>query len=240
MSLPAERCIIRTLTAVFAEERRRPGNAGRQEHSKREPMTAIIDYDAGNLKSVEKALISLGDTPVATRDAQTICRADRVILPGVGAFGEAMRQIRGYGLEEPIREAAAKGTPFLGICLGLQLLFESSEESPGISGLGLLKGQIRRIPAGPDLKIPHIGWNSLEIRPQARLFKGVGEGSYVYFVHSYYLQAANEEIVAATTDYGVHIHASVEAGNVFACQFHPEKSSRVGLQILRNFIELPG
>ena len=128
-------------------------------------MTTIIDYDAGNLNSVEKALIALGETPVATRDAQAIRKADRLILPGVGAFGEAMRQIRGYGLEEPIREAAAKGTPFLGICLGLQLLFEGSEESPGVSGLGLLKGQIRRIPAGPGRKIPHIGWNSLEIRP---------------------------------------------------------------------------
>lgn len=201
-------------------------------------MTTIIDYDAGNLNSVEKALIALGETPVATRDAQAIRKADRLILPGVGAFGEAMRQIRGYGLEEPIREAAAKGTPFLGICLGLQLLFEGSEESPGVSGLGLLKGQIRRIPAGPGRKIPHIGWNSLEIRPQARLFEGIENGAYVYFVHSYYLQAAEEGIVAAAADYGVRIHASVEAGNIFACQFHPEKSSRVGLTILRNFLAL--
>ncbi len=202
-------------------------------------MTAIIDYDAGNLKSVEKALIALGDTPVVTRDPQVIRGAGRVILPGVGAFGEAMRQIREYGLEEPIRETVAKGTPFLGICLGLQLLFESSEESPGVSGLGLLKGQIRRIPAGPDLKIPHIGWNSLEISPRARLFQGLGNGAYVYFVHSYYLQAEEETVVAATTDYGVRIHASVEAGNLFACQFHPEKSSRAGLRILRNFLEMP-
>lgn len=201
-------------------------------------MIAIIDYDAGNLKSVEKALVSLGETPAVTRDAETILAADKVILPGVGAFGEAMRRLREYGLVEPIRRVAAKGTPFLGICLGLQLLFESSEESPGVRGLGVLKGRILRIPAAPDLKIPHIGWNSLALRPGARLFRGVEDGAYVYFVHSYYLQAESEDMVAATTDYGVRIHASVEDGNVFACQFHPEKSSRVGLRILRNFIEL--
>lgn len=201
-------------------------------------MIAIIDYDAGNLRSVEKALLSLGETPVVTRDRETLLRADQVILPGVGAFGDAMERLRQYGLVEPIRQLAQRGTPFLGICLGLQLLFESSEESPGVEGLGILPGTILRIPDCPGLKIPHMGWNSLEIRPGARLFRGIPDGAFVYFVHSYYLKAADESMVAASTEYSTHIHASVEQGNVFACQFHPEKSSQVGLQILKNFIEL--
>jgi len=201
-------------------------------------MIAIIDYDAGNLKSVEKALIALGETPVVTREPEVILSADKVILPGVGAFGEAMEHLHEYGLVEVIRQVAAKGTPFLGICLGLQLMFESSEESPDVEGLGLLKGHILRIPDAPGLKVPHMGWNSLEITPGARLFAGLDNGSYVYFVHSYYLKAEDPSIVAATTEYSTHIHASVEAGNVFACQFHPEKSSEVGLQILKNFAQL--
>ena len=201
-------------------------------------MIAIIDYDAGNLKSVEKALIALGETPVVTRDPEVILSADKVILPGVGAFGEAMERLHEYGLVEVIRQVTAKGTPFLGICLGLQLMFESSEESPGVEGLGLLKGQILRIPDAPGLKVPHMGWNSLEITPGACLFAGLDNGSYVYFVHSYYLKAEDPSIVAATTEYSTHIHASVESGNVFACQFHPEKSSEVGLQILKNFARL--
>lgn len=201
-------------------------------------MIAIIDYDAGNLKSVEKALIAVGETPVVTRDAATILSADKVILPGVGAFGEAMERLHEYGLVDVIRQVVAQGTPFLGICLGLQLMFESSEESPGVEGLGLLKGQILRIPDAPGLKIPHMGWNSLEITPGARLFAGLEKGAYVYFVHSYYLKAEDPAIVAATTDYSTCIHASVESGNVFACQFHPEKSSEVGLRILQNFAEL--
>lgn len=206
------------------------GKAGRD-------MVAIIDYDAGNIKSVEKALISLGESAVITRDKEVILKADKVILPGVGAFGDAMAKIKGYGLEEVIHEVIQKGTPFLGICLGLQLLFESSEESPGVRGLGILKGKIVRIP-DKGLKVPQIGWNSLKFPNEGRLFKGIEEDSYVYFVHSYYLQAEEPQIVAATTDYATCIHASVEKGNVFACQFHPEKSSDVGLQILRNFIEL--
>lgn len=201
-------------------------------------MIAIIDYDAGNLRSVEKALLALGEQPVITRDAETILAADKVILPGVGSFGDAMGRLHQYGLVEVIRRVAAKGTPFLGICLGLQLLFERSDESEGVEGLGILKGEILRIPDCEGLKIPHMGWNSLEIRPGARLFAGIPNGSYVYFVHSYYLKAADESQVAATTEYSTHIHASVESGNVFACQFHPEKSSDVGLQILKNFISL--
>jgi len=201
-------------------------------------MTAIIDYDAGNLKSVEKALQALGEETVITRDREEILAADRVILPGVGAFGDAMEKLHQYGLVEIIRQVVQKGTPFLGICLGLQLLFEESEESQGVPGLGILKGKIRRIPNTPGLKIPHMGWNSLTLRPETRLFSGLGEEPYVYFVHSYYLEAADPEIVAASADYGVVIHAAVETENVFACQFHPEKSSDTGLQILKNFISL--
>lgn len=201
-------------------------------------MIAIIDYDAGNIKSVEKALHYLGQEAVITRDAGTILGADGVILPGVGAFGDAMGKLHAYGLVEVIRKCVEKGTPFLGICLGLQLLFESSEESPGVEGLHILDGKIVRIPAQPGLKIPHIGWNNLTFPNKGRLFEGIAENSYVYFVHSYYLQAKDPGIVTATTEYGTCIHASVEKGNVFACQFHPEKSSEVGMQILRNFISV--
>ncbi len=201
-------------------------------------MIAMIDYDAGNIKSVEKALQKLGAEVVITKDAQTILQADKVILPGVGAFGDAMANLKKYGLVEVIREVVAKGTPFLGICLGLQLLFERSDETPGVEGLGILKGEILRIPECGELKIPHMGWNSLHFQNEGRLFQGLPEQSYVYFVHSYYLKAEEEVIVKATTEYGVTIHASVEKDNVFACQFHPEKSSDVGLQILRNFVEL--
>lgn len=199
-------------------------------------MTAIIDYDAGNIRSVEKALLALGEKAVVTRDRDIILEADRVILPGVGAFGDAMKKIRDYGLEEVIKEVAARKTPFLGICLGLQLMFERSKESEGVAGLGLLKGEIVRIPDTPGLKIPHIGWNSLSYPNKGRLFEGIPENSYVYFVHSYYLKAEEEKIVTAVTEYGATIHASVEKENIFACQFHPEKSSEVGLTILKNFI----
>ncbi len=201
-------------------------------------MIAIIDYDAGNIRSVEKALTALGEQPVVTRDKEKILAADKLILPGVGAFGDAMERLHQYGLVDVIREAVKKGTPFLGICLGLQLLFERSDESEGVEGLGILKGEIKKIPHSPGLKIPHMGWNSLEIKPDTRLFAGIPNGSYVYFVHSYYLKAEDPAIVAATTEYSTHIHAAVEAGNVFACQFHPEKSSEVGLRILKNFISL--
>ena len=201
-------------------------------------MVAIIDYDAGNIKSVEKALQKLGQEVVITRDAETILNADHVILPGVGAFGDAMHNLKKYHMDEVIYQVVEKGIPFLGICLGLQLLFERSDETPGVDGLGILKGEILRIPDGDDLKIPHMGWNSLHLQNDGRLFQGLKEESYVYFVHSYYLKAVDESIVKATTEYSTHIHASVEQGNVFACQFHPEKSSDVGLQILKNFVEL--
>ena len=185
-------------------------------------MVAIIDYDAGNIRSVEKAVSLLGEDVKVTRERGEILSADHIILPGVGAFGDAMEKLHSYGLTEVIEESVGEGIPFLGICLGLQLLFESSEESEGVKGL----------------KIPHIGWNSLRYPNEGRLFAGIPEESYVYFVHSYYLQAEEEEIVTATTEYGACIHASVEKGNVFACQFHPEKSSGVGLHILRNFLEI--
>ena len=201
-------------------------------------MIAIIDYDAGNIKSVEKALQKLGADVVITKDADTILNAEKVILPGVGAFGDAMSNLKKYDLVSVIKKVVEKGTPFLGICLGLQLLFDRSDETPGVEGLGILKGEVLRIPEHKDLKIPHMGWNSLHFQNNGRLFEGLPEESYVYFVHSYYLKAEEPEIVKATAEYGVTIHASVEKGNVFACQFHPEKSSDVGLQILKNFVEL--
>lgn len=202
-------------------------------------MTAIIDYDAGNLRSVEKAIALLGGDPVITRDRETILKADHVILPGVGAFGDAMEKLNQYGLTEVVREVAQAGIPLIGICLGMQLLFERSDESDGVPGIGVLEGDIIKIPDTPGLKIPHMGWNSLEIRPGTRLYEGIENGSYVYFVHSYYLKARDEAIVAVSTEYGCHIHASVESGNVFGCQFHPEKSSTVGLSILKNFLSVP-
>lgn len=201
-------------------------------------MIAIVDYDAGNIKSVEKALQFLGQEPVVTRDKETLLQAEKVIVPGVGAFGDAMGKMHQYGLVEVLREIAAKGTPLLGVCLGLQLFFESSEETPGVEGLGLLPGKIVRIPDKEGFKIPHMGWNSIQINPASRLLRGIEEGAYVYFVHSYYLQAENEADVAATTDYVVNIHAAAEHENIFATQFHPEKSGEIGLRILKNFIEL--
>ncbi len=201
-------------------------------------MIAIIDYDAGNIKSVEKALQKLGQEIVITRDAEVILHADKVILPGVGAFGDAMANLKRYGLDEVIRQVVEKKTPFLGICLGLQLLFEKSDESVGVEGLGILEGEICKIPESDGVKIPHMGWNSLHLQNDGRLFCGLPEDSYVYFVHSFYLKARDESIVKATTEYSTCIHASVEKDNVFACQFHPEKSSDVGLKILRNFVEI--
>ena len=201
-------------------------------------MIALIDYDAGNIKSVEKALQLLGEEVILTRDSEVLLAADKVILPGVGNFGDAMHNLKTFGLIPVIHEIAGRGPPFVGLCLGLQLLFERSEESPGAEGLGLLKGEILRIPDNPGLKIPHMGWNSLKLKNDGRLFSGIGEEPYVYFVHSYYLKAEDEKIVKAVTEYGVQIDASVEQGNIFACQFHPEKSSDVGLQILKNFAAL--
>ena len=205
-------------------------------------MVAIIDYDAGNIKSVEKAFDYLGANVVVTRDPKEIVKADHVVLPGVGAFGDAMSRINEYGLKSTIDEVVDNKIPFLGICLGQQLLFDSSEESEGVAGLGILRGKIVAIPEknneGNLYKIPQIGWNSLKFPNKGRLYKGIPEDAYVYFVHSYYLKAQDRSIVTATTDYSVTIDASVESGNVFACQFHPEKSADVGMQILKNFLEV--
>ena len=200
-------------------------------------MVAIIDYDAGNLKSVAKALEFLSAPCVVTRDRDEILNADKVILPGVGNFGDCMEKLEKYGLVSIIKEVVAKGTPFLGICLGFQLLFESSDEAPGIAGLGLLPGKVLRIPDAEGLKIPQIGWNSLELCNSGSLFKGIRNESYVYFVHSYYLES-NEEFVKAKTPYGIKLSVSVEKDNVFGTQFHPEKRGDVGLAILKNFLEL--
>ncbi len=200
-------------------------------------MIAIIDYDAGNIKSVEKAFVYIGEDVVLTRDRDVILSADGVVLPGVGAFGDAMDKLDRYGLSDTLREVVKLNIPLLGICLGQQLLFESSEESPGAKGLGILKGKIRRIPE-TGLKIPHIGWNDLKFPRKGRLFEGIPEGTYVYFVHSYYLDAEDKSIVTATCEYGTTIEASVESGNVFAAQFHPEKSSDLGLKMLENFVSV--
>lgn len=201
-------------------------------------MIGIIDYDAGNIRSVEKALSYLGEKTVVSRNPETLKNADKVILPGVGSFGQAMENLHRYELVPVIQDMIKEGKPFLGICLGLQILFESSEESPGVEGLGILKGKILKIPSSPGLKIPHMGWNSLQLQNNGRLYRNIPQDTYVYFVHSYYLQAREPEIVKAVTEYSTEIHASVEKDNVFACQFHPEKSGKYGLEILKNFAEL--
>ena len=202
-------------------------------------MIAIIDYDAGNIRSVEKACRYLGEEPVITREASEIEKADHVILPGVGAFGDCMDHLRKYGLIDVIKDVTAKEIPFLGICLGLQLLYPASEESPGAEGLSILQGTITRIPDYPGLKVPNIGWNSCELMNDGRLFKGIPDQPFFYFVHSDCLTAADKSTVRAQIEYGgTRIDASVEAGNTFACQFHPEKSGETGLAVLKNFLEV--
>ena len=201
-------------------------------------MIAIIDYGAGNLQSVKKAFDFIGAESVITNDPKVILSADKILLPGVGSFGDAMDSMQKNGLVETVKECALSGKPFLGICLGLQLLFEESEESPGVKGLGIFKGKIKKFSSDMGLKIPHIGWNSLEIKQKDTLFKGIPENSYVYFVHSYYLHAEDEEDIATVTNYGIDFHSAVGKNNIFATQFHPEKSGDVGLQILRNFASM--
>lgn len=203
-------------------------------------MIAVIDYGAGNLQSVLKAFQYLGSNVTVTADAQILQKADAVVLPGVGAFDDAMQHLQRSGLTDTVRCLAQSDKPFLGICLGLQLLFEGSDEAPGVQGLGVLHGRIHRIPAAEGLKVPHIGWNSLKISDHSGIFSNLPEEPYVYFVHSYYLKAEDRGIVSATTEYGVRIDAAVHRGNLYATQFHPEKSGKTGLQILRNFVALAG
>lgn len=198
-------------------------------------MVAIIDYGAGNLSSVKKALDYLGAENEITQDRDKILSASHVILPGVGSFGDAMDSMRERGLVDTVKEAAMT-KPFLGICLGLQLLFEGSEESPDTEGLGILKGKIVSIPKDKGLKVPHIGWNSVNLKQQVGIFSNIDDESYFYFVHSFYLKAADEDVVAATTEYGVTIQCAVQRDNLCATQFHPEKSSKAGLKLLKNFI----
>ena len=201
-------------------------------------MIAIIDYGAGNIQSVSKALAHIGCEAFITRDKDKILKADGAVLPGVGSFGDTMDTMNEYGIKDTVIEYTNSGKPFLGICLGLQLLFPKSEESPDAEGLGIFDGGITKIPSGEGLKIPHIGWNSLDIKKSDGLFKGIGKNPYVYFVHSYFLNASDKSIVSAQTEYGVTIDAAVEKGNVFATQFHPEKSGDTGLKILRNFADI--
>ena len=201
-------------------------------------MIAIIDYGAGNIQSVSKALAHIGCEAFITRDKDKILKADGAVLPGVGSFGDTMDTMTEYGIKDTVIEYAKSGKPFLGICLGLQLLFPKSEESPEAEGLGIFDGSITKIPSGEGLKIPHIGWNSLDIKKNGGLFKGIGKNPYVYFVHSYFLNASDKSIVSAQTEYGVTIDAAVEQGNVYATQFHPEKSGETGLKILRNFADI--
>ena len=201
-------------------------------------MIGIIDYDAGNIMSVKKALDYLGKESIITKDPDILLNASHVILPGVGSFGDAMKRLNEYGLVSIINKIVEKNIPFLGICLGLQLIFEESEESEGIKGLSLLPGKIVKFDKTDELKVPQIGWNSLKFPKESKLFKWIEEDSYVYFVHSYYLKATNRSDVAATSDYGIIYDAAVESGNIYACQFHPEKSSDVGLKILENFVNL--
>ena len=201
-------------------------------------MIAIIDYGAGNIQSVKKAFEHIGCDCFVTNKHDEIMKADGAVLPGVGSFGDTVDSLNKFGIGDTVVEYIKSGKPFFGICLGLQLLFPGSEESPGAKGLGVFDGSITRIPNGEGLKIPHMGWNSLDITKQGRLFKGIDGSPYVYFVHSYYLDAADKQIVAAQTKYGVTIDAAIEQNNVFATQFHPEKSGEVGLQILRNFADI--
>ena len=201
-------------------------------------MIAIVDYDMGNLRSVQKGFEKIGASATITRDPKVIATASKLVLPGVGAFGVCMEKLESYRLIEPIKEFIASGKPFLGICLGLQLLFEESEEFGSKKGLSVLKGKVLRFPAS-ELKVPHMGWNSVELQKKSRLMEGIDDGSYFYFVHSYYVEPVNS-VTLGTTGYGKTFCSAVEMDNVFATQFHPEKSQKAGLKILENFAKLSG
>jgi glutamine amidotransferase len=201
---------------------------------------AIVDYGMGNLRSVQKAFARLGRAAEVTRDPERIAAAPGVVLPGVGAFGACMTNLRGLGLAEPVVHAIRAGVPFLGICLGMQLLFEESEEFGPVAGLGILPGRVVRFPAHAELKVPHMGWNQVRIARSAPQLAGIADGSYVYFVHSYYPVPTDPSVIATTTAYGSEFASSVVRDHLFACQFHPEKSQRVGLRLLENFVRVVG
>ena len=196
-------------------------------------MIAIIDYGMGNLRSVTNAFARLGASIALTRDKGVIAEAGAIVLPGVGAFGKCMENLKGFDLLDVLKEQIVKGKPYLGICLGLQMLFESSEEAPGVGGLGLVKGQVKRF--RNDVKVPHMGWNQVEQMKASQVFRGIGQGENFYFVHSFYPEPG-EDVIATRTDYGSPFASSIERENIFACQFHPEKSQKVGLRLLQNFI----
>jgi glutamine amidotransferase len=203
-------------------------------------VIAIVDVCSGNLRSVERALAQVGGKPVVTRDADVVRRADKIVVPGQGAFGVFMRGLGERGLGEALREAIASGRPYLGICLGMQVLFDDSEEQGPCAGLGVIAGRVVRLrPTDPRLKVPHIGWNKIAFHRRDPLLAGVAEGAHVYFVHSYHAVPADPSLVTLDAEHGVRLTAAVRRDNVFACQFHPEKSQAVGLRILRNFVEQP-
>lgn len=201
-------------------------------------MIAIVDVCSGNLRSVERAIAQVGGDVVVTRDADVVRRADKIVVPGQGAFGVFMRGLIERGLGEVLREVIASGRPYLGICLGMQVLFDESEEQGPCPGLGLLAGRVVRLrPTDPRLKVPHIGWNQVAFRRPDPLLAGVADGAYLYFVHSYHAVPADPSLVAVDAEHGVRLTAAIRHDNIFACQFHPEKSQAVGLAILRNFVE---
>jgi len=205
-------------------------------------MIAIVDYGMGNLRSVKKAFESLGFLPTVTRNPEETLNSDGLVLPGVGAFGDCMKNLEDFGLVDPIKSFINTGKPFLGICLGLQLLFEESEESPGVNGLGILKGRVVRFPRFDEqrLKVPHMGWNQVEVERSLPILKDIRSGSWFYFVHSYFPEPENSSVIVGKTQYGIEFISAIERDNIFACQFHPEKSSTLGLKILQNFAVMCG
>lgn len=201
-------------------------------------MIAVVDVCSGNLRSVERALARVGGDVVVTRDADAVRRADKIVVPGQGAFGVFMRGLVDRGLGDAVREAIASGRPYLGICLGMQVLFDASEEQGPCAGLGVVPGRVVRIaPAEPHIKVPHIGWNRVAVHRDDPMLAGIADGAHLYFDHSYHAVPADPSLVALGSDHGIRLTAAIRSGNVFACQFHPEKSQAVGLQLLRNFVE---
>lgn len=199
-------------------------------------MISIIDYGAGNIRSVEKAFSFLGCNVEITSDIQVIKKSEKIVLPGVGSFGSAFSNLKESGLIPVIKEAIADNKPFFGICLGYQMLFDGSEEDGGIEGLGIFQGDVKRFPQTEGFTIPQIGWNSLNLKKESKIFDGLANESYVYFVHSYYVESKDRNIVSSTTNYILDFDSSISSGNIYGCQFHPEKSSDVGLSILKNFL----